>query len=165
MSPVSANSATTFLKLNTLRASANAVTSIRPTRKPLFTFMSITFCQGRCELLIGSIDVPVSPKPCRGAVAPAPELRTRVNGSPLNARKSMNALTSRSTLPSAVFRWKSLGTVSETEPTMLWLRSSSVGSGCSGGGCRSPVTWEICRADVRRYENGSEPVLREISKL
>ena len=40
-----------------------------------------------------------------------------------------------------------------------------VGSACSGGGTRSPVTWEICRADVFRYENGSDPVFREISNV
>ena len=118
-SPVSAKIDAMFLKLNTLRASAKAVTSSRPTRKPLLTRMSTTFCHGICELLIGSSCVPISPSVCRGAWLPAPLLRSRVYGRPLNTRKSANRVTSRSALPRTVFCCQSFGTVIDTLPTML----------------------------------------------
>src|SRR2546425_10115928 len=154
-----------FLKLNTLRRSANTVTSARPSLKPLLMRMSRFLFHGIVELLIGSSELASRPKPTRGAVDPAPELPTRVKGSPLNARNVANTLTSRNTFPTVVFFSQSVGTVNETEPTMLCCRWSSTGSGCSGGGTRSPVTCEICREEVFRYENGSEPVLRAIWKV
>src|SRR2546427_10315311 len=82
----------------------------------------------------------------------------------LNARKVANTLTLLSTFPHVVFFSQSLGMVRETAPTMLCWRWSSTGSGCSGGGTRSPVTCEIWRGEVFRYESGSEPVFRAIWK-
>src|SRR2546425_8294809 len=62
-SPVSAYSATTFFQLNTLRASANSVQSVRPSENPLLTRMSTFLVHGIVELLIGSIWLPTIPKP------------------------------------------------------------------------------------------------------
>src|SRR2546425_7428639 len=65
-SPVSAQTDVTFFQLNTLRASANSVQSVRPSENPLLTRMSTFLVHGIVELLIGSIWLPMIPKAWRG---------------------------------------------------------------------------------------------------
>src|ERR1041384_6175273 len=73
-------------------------------------------------------------------------------------RACANAPTLRRMLPTVVPFLKSDGNASAIAPTRLWVRSSLVRCAASGGATRSPDNPETSRANVLRYENGSEPV-------
>ena len=62
----------------------------------------------------------------------------------------MNALTFLKMFPTVVPSRHPRGTVSDTEPTIEWVRWSSTARPCSAGGSTVPVTPEMERALVFR---------------
>src|SRR5437588_1934257 len=145
-----------FLKLNTFFPSANSVQSSRPTRRPLVTRTS-TFLNQDIVWLFGG-PLRVHSRPQLPGVSPSSAGLIGEYGRPLANRNVTNAPTFRRISPSVVPFSQSLGKLSAAEPTMLWVRLSSVGRVACGGGLVCPVRLEIWRPSRLVNVNGSEPV-------
>src|SRR5690349_8687592 len=147
-----------FFQLKTFRMSSNAVTSSRPSFRPLLIRRSRYLVHGVVEELTSPACVAVRPKFVPGAVWPPPAFSIGVYGRPDSTRNVAKALTLLKMLPTVVPCCQPCGTVNDTDPTRLCVRCSYTARACSAGGSTEPVPPEIDRALVLRYEYGDDPV-------